>query len=262
MMDIPAYNRAAWNQQSSEGNSPWCQPVTTEQIQAAREGSWSLLLTPNKPVPREWFGGVTGKQLLCLASGGGQQAPILAAAGAVVTSFDNSDEQLAKDRLVAERDGLKIETVRGDMADLSIFADNRFDLIFHAVSNVFAEDIAPVWRECHRVLRPGGRLIAGFMNPLHFLFDHDEAAQTGVLQVKYSLPYADVTSLPPERLARLTQENEAYDFGHTLEQQIGGQLAAGFLIAGLYEDNWDDEATPLNKFTTMFIATLAVKAGV
>ncbi|MGV3661501.1 MAG: class I SAM-dependent methyltransferase [Prosthecobacter sp.] len=258
-MDIPAYNRAAWNQQSSSGTSRWCQPVSVAEIQAARAGRWSLMLTPNKPVPQAWLGDVAGKKVLCLASGGGQQAPLLAAAGAVVTSFDNSEEQLAKDRLVADRDGLTLDTVRGDMADLSVFADGSFDLIFHAVSNVFAENLAPVWRECHRVLRPGGRLIAGFMNPLHFLFDHEEAEQTGVLQVRHALPYSDLTSRSPEWLAKTTQENVAYEFGHTLEQQIGGQFAAGFLLAGLYEDGWDDTATPLNKFTTMFIATLALK---
>ncbi|HEY1050448.1 MAG TPA: class I SAM-dependent methyltransferase, partial [Prosthecobacter sp.] len=188
-MDIPAYNRAAWNQQSKEGTSPWCRPVSTEEICAARKGRWSLMLTPNKTVPSAWLGDVVGKKVLCLASGGGQQAPLLAAAGAVVTSFDNSEEQLAKDRLVADRDGLTLHTVRGDMADLSAVGDGSFDLIFHAVSNVFAENIAPVWRECHRVLRPGGRLVAGFMNPLHFLFDHEEAEQSGVLEVRHSLPY-------------------------------------------------------------------------
>lgn len=241
-------------------HQPWCQPVSTEEIQAAREDRWSLMLTPNKPVPPTWLGDVVGKKVLWLAAGGGQQAPVLAAAGAVVTSSDNSEEQLAKDRMVADRDGLTLETVRGDMADPSVFANDSLDLIFHAVSNVFAENIAPVWQECHRVLRPGGRLVAGFMNPLHFLFDHEEAEQSGVLEVRHSLPYSDLTSRPPEWLAKTTQEKVAYEFGHTLEQQIGGQLAAGFLIAGLYEDDWNDKATPLNKFTTMFIATLAVKS--
>ena len=67
----------------------------------------NVILTPKLPVPREWFGDVRGKDILCLASGGGQQVPILAAAGANVVSFDLSDEQLAKDRMVAEREGLK-----------------------------------------------------------------------------------------------------------------------------------------------------------
>jgi SAM-dependent methyltransferase len=257
-MDIVAHNRAAWNQQSKLG-SRWCQPVTADEIRAARQGVWSVILTPNKSVPPAWFGGIKGKKLLCLASGGGQQAPILAAAGASVTSFDNSDEQLAKDRFVAERDSLALETVRGDMANLSAFPDESFDLIFHPVSNMFAENLKPVWKECFRVLRWGGSLLAGFLNPLVFLFDLEEAEKSGVLQVKYSLPYSDLKSLPEERKQKIRKEVLAYEFGHTLEDQIGGQLAAGLIICDMYEDGWENKATPLNKFTPSFISTLAKK---
>jgi hypothetical protein len=52
---------------------------------------------------------------------------------------------------------------------------------------------------------------------------------------------------------------ESFIFGHTLEQQLGGQLTAGFVLTGLYEDNWDDQATPLNRFGPLYIATLARK---
>jgi hypothetical protein len=37
------------------------------------------------------------------------------------------------------------------------------------------------------------------------------------------------------------------------------QTDAGFLIAGFYEDYWNDQATNLNKYTPTFIATLALK---
>ena len=111
----------------------------------AREGVWTIVLTPTKPVPSGWFPNLNGLDVLCLASGGGQQGPILAAAGARVTVFDNSPGQLARDRIVAEREGLAIETVLGDMADLSAFPKARFDLIVHPVSNIFAPEIRPVW---------------------------------------------------------------------------------------------------------------------
>jgi ubiquinone/menaquinone biosynthesis C-methylase UbiE len=176
-----------------------------------------------------------------------------------VTSFDNSDEQLAKDRLVADRDSLELETVRGDMADLSCFADESFDLIFHPCSNLFAPEVQPVWRECFRVLKAGGRLLVGITSPMYFLFDHDAAEKSGQLVVQYTLPYSDLTSLPPERRRRMEAAEESFIFGHTLEQQLGGQLAAGFVLTGLYEDNWDDQATPLNRFGPLYIATLARK---
>jgi hypothetical protein len=40
---------------------------------------------------------------------------------------------------------------------------------------------------------------------------------------------------------------------------MGGQLAAGFVICDLYEDSWDEQATPLNRFASMYISTLAKK---
>ena len=210
-------------------------------------------MTPNKIVPQEWFSTLKEKLILCLASGGGQQAPILAATGAKVTSFDNSDEQLAKDRFVAKRDSLELKTVRGDMANLSAFEDDYFDLIFHPVSNVYAENILPVWQEWN------GRLLSGFMNPSFFLFDYNEAEKTGKLEVKYSLPYSDLKDLEEEKKSNLIKENIPLEFGHTLEQQIGGQLNAGFTLCGLYEDYWDDESTPLNSYTPTYMATLAIK---
>lgn len=257
-MDVTQHNRGSWNEHARNG-SEWSVPVTPEEVARARSGDWKLILTPNKAIPAEWFGNIAGKDVLGLASGGGQQVPLMAAAGARVTSFDNSDEQLARDQMVAEREGLEVRIVQGDMADLSVLADASFDLIFHAVSNVFVPDLNPVWKECARVLRPGGRLLAGFMNPASFWFDHDEAEKTGRLEVKYPLPYSDLTSLPAERLADLVARNRILEFGHSLEDQIGGQLRAGMVVTDLYEDDWSDEATPLNKYGPIYIATLARK---
>ena len=158
-MDIVEYNRQSWNRQSASGESRWCEPVDAATINAARRGDWQLILTPNRSVPASWFGEIRGKRVLCLASGGGQQAPVIAAAGASVTSFDASDEQLEKDTLVAHRENLQLVVEQGDMADLSRFADASFDLVFHPVANVFAAEVKPIWRECHRVLDTAGRVV-------------------------------------------------------------------------------------------------------
>src|SRR3954471_5545512 len=101
-MDIREYNSAAWDKEVERGNE-WTRAVGPEVIREAREGRWEVLLTETKPVPREWFPDLKGLDVLCLASGGGQQAPILAAAGARVTVFDNSPKQLEQDRKVALR---------------------------------------------------------------------------------------------------------------------------------------------------------------
>lgn len=259
MINIHRHNRDAWDAESRGGSSPWCQPVDEPTIERARNGDWEVILTPEKCVPLTWFDGVQGKRVLCLASGGGQQVPVLAAAGARVTSFDISKEQLAKDKLVATREGLDIEFVQGDMTDLSCFEAERFDFVFHPVSNVFCSDVRVVWRECHRVLAIGGRLLAGITNPAYYLFDHD-ALETGEpLLVRNRLPFSEATDLPPAKLKQRLDEPSALEFSHSLNDQIGGQIDAGFVIAGFYEDSWTDEASRLNPYMPIFIATLALK---
>jgi SAM-dependent methyltransferase len=254
-MNVLDYNREAWNRQVESGN-PWTIPVTSEQIAAARRGEWSVVLTENKPVPREWFPPPAGCDVLCLASGGGQQGPILSAAGANVTVFDNSPRQLERDRSVAERDGLALKTAQGDMADLSRFADESFDLVFHPVSNVFAPDVRPVWREAFRVLRRGGVLLAGFNNPAFYIFDW-KLAEAGILQVRHALPYSDLHSLSDEERQKIIDEGAPLEFSHTLSDQIGGQLEAGFTITGFYEDRHHD--TIIGKYMPTYVATRAVK---
>lgn len=255
-MNIPAHNRTAWDHQVTVGNQ-WTVPVSPEVIAAARRGEWSIVLTPQKPVPRDWFSEVSGARVLCLASGGGQQSPVLAAAGANVTVLDNSPAQLGQDRLVAERDGLVLDLQLGEMTDLARFADESFDLIFHPVSNVFIPDLVPLWRECFRVLKKGGRLLAGFTQPVVYLFDAEaEFAGAGGLVVKHKIPYSDTKSLPEEKLQQLIGEGRALEFSHTLEEQIGGQLAAGFVITGFYEDKYDHG---LDQFIATQAATLAIK---
>ena len=101
-MDILEHNRQAWNRESSN-DGEWSVPVSEEIISAVRNGDWHVILTPLKPVPKSWFGNIHGKKVLCLASGGGQQAPVLAAAGASVVSYDLSDVQLEKDRTLAKQ---------------------------------------------------------------------------------------------------------------------------------------------------------------
>ncbi|MCO6511649.1 MAG: class I SAM-dependent methyltransferase [Aridibacter famidurans] len=260
-MDIVKYNSEAWDKEVESGENPWTLPVGPEVIEDAKNGRFRLVLTPNIPVPRDWYpGSFEGIDVLCLASGGGQQAPVFAALGANVTTLDNSAGQLEMDRLVAEREGLEIRLEKGDAADLSRFESGSFDLIFHPVSNCFFPEIQPVWNEAYRVLRPGGSLLSGFHNGFLYIFDLFKADDDGILEVRHTLPYSDTEQLTEEELERMKRENQPLEFGHTLDQQIGGQIRAGFVITGFFEDYFSDEATPLNKYCPIFAATRATKA--
>ena len=258
MVDPVEHNRAAWDRQVAEGNE-WTVPVSAEVIARARAGEWSIVLIGHEPVPRDWFPAeLRGCDVLALASGGGQQGPVLAAAGAKMTVFDNSPAQLAQDAMVAARDGLAIRTVQGDMRDLSLFADGSFDLVFHPCSNSFCPEVEPVWRECYRVLRPGGSLLAGFVNPDLYLFD-DAALEEGRLVVRHRLPYSDLTHLAPGEHEALNGPGAPLQYSHTMAEQVGGQLRAGFVITRFVEAPMHAGATA--GYMPGYFATAALKAG-
>jgi len=247
-------NRKIWDERS-ENNDEWSIPVTSETVKLAREGIWSILLTPTKPVPADWFPEkLHEKKVLCLASGGGQQGPILAAAGADVTVFDNSIKQLEKDSFVAERENLNIRTVQGNMQDLSVFEDESFDLIVHPWSNGYVDDVRPVWKECARVLKKSGALLSGFGNPIEYIFDVGKL-ERGILSVANTIPYADIDHMDDPETGKVIQIS-GYIWSHTLEDQIQGQIKAGFAIVGFYEDIG---GTALDQYINSSIATKAVK---
>lgn len=255
---VAAYNMRAWDRLAREGNR-WTLPVSSEMIAEARGGKLSLLLTPATPVPMAWFGDLRGSHVLGLASAGGQQGPCLAAAGAVVTVIDNSPEQLSRDREVASREGLALTTVEGDMRDLSAFKDESFDLVFHPCSNCFVPDVRPVWREAYRVLKRGGHLLAGFVNPIFFALDLAKERE-GIVQLKYKIPVSELDYADDEEIRALHADGEPLSFGHTLEDQIGGQLDAGFQLVAMFEDGRPDDPSPIHKLMKAYIATRATKA--
>jgi SAM-dependent methyltransferase len=141
------------------------------------------------------------------------------------------------------------------MADLP-FEDASFDLVFHPCSNSFVPDVRPVWREAFRVLRRGGVMLAGFMNPMVYAFD-DEPGPAGEFTLRHRLPRSSLTGLSATAREQMIASGEPLSFSHTLEEQIGGQLEAGFVLTSLFEDVWDEE--PLSAYFPLCVATRAVK---
>lgn len=232
-----------------ENGWEWGTPISHEVYEKAKAGEWGVLLTPTKMVPHEWFGLLKGKKVLGLASGGGQQMPIFAALGAKCTVLDYSDRQLQSEKTVSERENYDIRIVKADMTKKLPFEEEEFDLIFHPVSNCYVEEVKPIFKECHRVLKKGGILLCGLDNGINYIFDIDEKVLVN------SLPFNPVRN--PQQMEWL-DEDDGVQFSHTLEEQIGGQLEAGFVLTDLMEDtngegNLHDHGIP------SFLATRAVK---
>lgn len=228
----------------------WGKPISHEDFERAKRGDWDILLTPTKPVPHEWVGDVRGKRVLGLASGGAQQMPIMAALGAQCTVLDYSTRQCESELEVSQREGYDINVVQADMTQPLPFADDSFDLILHPVSNCYIEQVEPVFRECFRVLSSGGSFLGGYDIGVNYIVDSTET------KIVHGLPFNPLVS--EEDRLELEQDDGGMQFSHTLEEQIGGQLNAGFVLRSLYEDtNGDGRLHELSIPT--FIATWSVK---
>ncbi|RCW77309.1 class I SAM-dependent methyltransferase [Saliterribacillus persicus] len=259
-MNTSKQNSIAWDKKVEEG-SRYTQSVSAEIINKSKAGDWEITVTTEKSVPRDWFPkNLKGVKILCLASGGGQQGPVLAAAGADVTVTDISKKQLEQDQMVAKRDGLNLKTMQGDMSDLSEFDDESYDIVVNPVSNLFVKDVRPVWNEVSRVLKNKGILICGFTNPLLWIFD-DNQERKGILDVKNAIPSSTLDFLKKDELEDYIKTNQTIEYAHTLEDQIQGQIDAGFLISGFFEDDFGGKRI-LDNYIKTFIATRAIKLKV
>lgn len=225
-----------------ENNVYWSACATPEDMQKAREGQLTLKFF-DKEIPTDWLKDVKGKKVLCLAGAGGLQAPLLACAGAEVTVLDLSEKMLEKDKQVALQEHLNIRIEKGNMCDLSRFSDSSFDYIVNPSSLMYVPDVKPVFKECYRVLKKGGAFIMMAPNPINYLCDFVNDENGGYYKAVNRMPYCS---------SDFDDMNDWVEYGHTMEDYIGGQIECGFVINGYVECQMED-------ITELHFLTKAVK---
>lgn len=227
--DIARTNRAHWEQdvqQSGQYTRPWFD-FDAEMLRRFAAGEMEFLPEPCAYIyPPHIFKDIDGRDVLCLASGGGQQSVVFGLLGAWVTACDLTEGQLAADRKAAEHYGYPIKTIQGDMRDLSGILPESFDLVYQAISLCFVPDVRPVYREVARVLRPGGLYRVGQINPGTYLVDEDSWDGSAY---HISGPYSG-GPLPEE------ERDGFFEFRHHLSDMFNGLVETGFTVEGVWED--------------------------
>lgn len=236
MDEIAKYNRRRWKA-LVEADALFTRPALGLDTAAARE----------MVDPEGRLGSVAGKDVLCLASGGGQQSVAFALLGARVTVFDLSEDQLRRDREAAAHYGVEIETRQGDMRDLSCFAAAAFDIVYHGYSLGFVPEARAVFRQVARVIRAGGIYCFGCANPFSVgLSGRDWNGEGYTLRRPY-LDGAEVTYEDQDwvydRGGRDPWIPPTREYRHTLSTLIGGLIGQGFLILHV-SDYTDIEPDP------------------
>jgi SAM-dependent methyltransferase len=188
--------------------------------------------------PRHVLEGVEGKEVLCLASGGGQQSAVFGLLGAQVTVLDLCEGQLRGDRAAAEQYGYEVRTVKGDACDLSAFPDKSFDIVYQAPGMSWIPDVRAVYREVYRVLRPGGRYRVALANPAVHTADF-AGGRAGWDGVGYRIAdrYKGGRVLKNAAGVENMEAGEPTgDHRHPLRDSVGGLVEAGFVIRYFAED--------------------------
>ena len=219
-MDYRDANQQAWNRMADSG-SLFARVATDEECS-----------NPLKALDgRGWLpDSVAGLNVLCLASGGGWQSILYAAAGACVTVVDLSESMLKLDSREARRRRFQVQTVLASMDDLSMFADESFDIVHQPVSTCYVPDLKPVYAGIARVLRSHGLYISQHKQPVSLQISHRNERHQFVIGVEYyhegPLPQQQDTSY---------RESGATEYLHRLEQIVGDLCQAGFVIEDLRE---------------------------
>jgi SAM-dependent methyltransferase len=220
------HNRRVWDQRVREG-ARFTRPITPADLGDPAN-------TIDKWAAEE---GVKGKQVLCLAAGGGRQGPLYALAGAHVTVVDFSAMQLDVDRQVAKEMKLQIRTVQTSMDDLTRFDDGAFDMVVHPVATCYVPDVAKVYAEVARVLKAGGLYISQHKQPVSLQAD----VRRSIRGYELIEPYFRTGPLP-EVTGSLHREPGTLEYLHRTADLIGGMCRSGFVIEDLTEPYHGDRA--------------------
>jgi len=150
-------NRQAWNTISRAYQDE--KQISTEQLTygARCPGEDELQLV----------GDVSGLRAIVLGCGGGQDCIVLAKQGAQVIGVDLSDKQIEYGRRLADREGVLVTLMQGNVEELRGIEDETQDLALSLHALNYVERVDRAFAEAYRVLRPGG----AFVLTLHHPFD-------------------------------------------------------------------------------------------
>lgn len=223
--DIAVTNKRHWEKMVKKGcgfTRPWLE-LDANLINLYVKGRLDPVPEPLLAMyPSSVLADIEGKAVLCLAAGGGQQSVIFGLLGAFVTVVDLSEGQLRADKQAATHYGYGVDTVQGDMRNLSCVGDRSFDLVW-GTGMSYVPDVKQVYSEVAKVLKTGGKYRVDFTNPATEFVDCDDWDGKGY---RITRPYAD-------RIRRL--ENGPIEFRHAFSSIFNELLATGLSIEQVQE---------------------------
>ena len=222
-MDYRNRNRTTWD--SLANGSPFARVASDEDLRNPLAAMDSRGWLPAR---------VEGLDVLCLAAGGGWQSILYAAAGARVTVVDLSPAMLELDRREAARRSLDVTCVEAAMEDLPLPAE-AFDIVHQPVSTCYTPDLAGVYAEVARVLRPGGLYVSQHKTPTSLQVSCSRAGSRGdAARYALGVELGHLGPLPPSP-DRDHREADAAEYLHSYHDLLGGLCRGGFVVEDVVE---------------------------
>ena len=135
-------------------------------------------------------GDISGRRVLDLGCGAGENAVTMAGQGAHVIALDVSRAQMALGKRLAEAAEIRVEWHESDAADLAFLRADSIDLALAAGVVHEIEDLDRLLRQVHRVLRPGSAFVFSHEHPMRLAVGRDGAGKDvlplGRLEVRRS----------------------------------------------------------------------------
>lgn len=145
---------------------------TTAEAPASEPGS---VVTYGTALPTEadlkLLGTVEGARILDLGCGVGRNAVVLAQQGAKVIAVDPSVEVLDRARERAEAADVRVELHQAGLAELAFLRSDSIDAAISVMALATVDDLARVFRQVHRVLKPEAPLVLSVPHPAFSLLD-------------------------------------------------------------------------------------------
>ena len=186
-------------------------------------------------------GDLGGKRVLELGCGTGENAVTIALAGAHVIAIDAAAAPLAVGRRIAEGHETRVEWRHDDAADLAFLRADSIDLALSVGMLAEVEDVDRLFRQVHRVLKPGAPFVFSYDHPMALAIGRDDSAPgalpLGHLEVRRS--YFDPG---PAKVVRDGEDMTLYP--RTISEVFAALHRAGYRVDALLEPEPLQSADP------------------
>ena len=129
-------------------------------------------------VDRRLIGDPGGRRILDLGCGAGHTAVGLATRGGRVIATDDDQDQVSGARRLAAAHEVAVEFHQAGPAELAFVRADQIDLAVSVWALSLVDDLGRVFRQVHRVVRPGGHAIVSLPHPAALCADPVDPTRT------------------------------------------------------------------------------------